>query len=528
MRTIRTIYYIAQADLLERIRQYSFMLMIAITMLLAYFFVPPVDAGYITMSLEQSRGVYNSAWVAGSVALSTTIFLSLFGFYLVKNSIDRDRRSRVSHIIGSTPVKKLYYMIGKWCSNFIVLAIIVAFIMLIALIMQWVRGEVMKVELWPLLSPFLLVTLPLMAVIASLALLFESIKWLQGGIGNVIYFILYMIISTSTSFEVFGISAITSDMILELSAIDAHYNGNYSAGILFQEGPTKTFVWTGVDWTVELVLQQLSLFLVAFLIIPVTAIVFRGFKAEEDGQTRTKAKKEWMESDKEHSVPRIRPAQLTPVVIKDSFWALVRAEWQLMMKGASLIWYMIALILCILCMTLPVTASSQWMIWPLTWIWPMLLWSGMGNKEIRFRTEFLIASSPRYVFRQLTAVWIAGVLLSCVTGSGMFIRFVLERNVELLIYWVSAAILIPSLALALGILTRNNRAFEVIYMLLWYLGPFNKMPFLDFMGTSSKDGTTWITESSYNPLVVGFVYLLIGAALLAFSYIGRSRLTHSM
>ncbi|MBH5319885.1 ABC-2 transporter permease [Paenibacillus sp. GSMTC-2017] len=527
MNMIRTIYFIAQADFLERTRQYSFLLMIGFTMLAAYFFVPPADAGYVTLYLEEVRGIYNSAWVGGSVSLSTTMFLSLFGFYLVKNSIDRDKQSKVGEIIASTPIKKLYYIIGKWISNFAVLTIIVMAIMVIALIMQWVRGEVIEVELWQLWSPFLFMTLPMMSVIASLALFFESVKVLQGGIGNVIYFVFYIIFSTSKVFDLLGTGIITSDMIADLSAIKTSYTGTYGIGILIQAGPSETFLWNGVDWTEALIKQQLVLPLVAVLLLPVAALLFRGFKGDTGRGIKTNNNNIVEETKRVTFFPRIRAVELTPVGVNESFWTLVRAEWYLMMKGASLIWYIIATILSVLCLTLPVASSSQWMIWPLTWIWPILLWSNMGCREIRNNTQYIVASSPRYVARQLTAVWIAGVLLSFVTGLGMAIRFILEGEVEQLIYWLTAAVFIPSLALASGVFTRSNRTFEVVYMLIWYMGPFNKMDYLDFMGTTSAEGTTWVTNTGFNPWAVGFVYLIVSAGLLVVAYTSRSRLAQS-
>jgi hypothetical protein len=49
--------------------------------------------------------------------------------------------------------------------------------------------------------------------------------------------------------------------------------------------------------------------------------------------------------------------------------------------------------------------------------------------------------------------------------------------------WATAALFIPSLALALGVWSSSNKLFEVLYMVLWYVGPVNQTPYLDFMGT---------------------------------------------
>ncbi|MDQ0090152.1 hypothetical protein J2T12_003566 [Paenibacillus anaericanus] len=533
MNGIRTIYHIARADLLERIRQYSFLVTLGITMLVAYIFVPPADAGFVTLYFDKYRGIYNSAWVGGAVALSTTLFLSLFGFYLVKNSILRDERTRVGQIIASTSVKKFHYLLGKALSNFAVLSIIVFFILIVALIMQVVRGEVMQVELWQLLSPFVFMALPVMAVVAALAVLFETRPVLQGGLGNVLYFFLYIIIGTSSSFSAFGTEIITSDMMNEVVSIHPDFTGSYSIGILVLEQPLELFEWQGVEWTAAIMQQRALYFILAFLVIMGATLLFRGFKEDsikvkkESGSSqqvvRDPAVADLIDNDKGESFQSIQVADLTPVKVRKSFLALVFAEWRLMMSGASMVWFGITSILIILCILLPASSASQGMIGPIAWIWPLMLWSGIGSREARHQTYDLVASTPRFVIRQLSAVWVSAVMLTCLTGSGMAIRFILEVNVEALAYWVAGVILIPSLALASGVLTKTNRTFEVLYMIIWYLGPFNKMPFLNFMGEVRTTEDSWVAGVGLNAWSMSFIYILIGIGALLLAYMSRKR-----
>ncbi|WP_433944668.1 hypothetical protein [Paenibacillus sp. SN-8-1] len=535
MGRLHIIYQIARADLLERIRQYSFLVTLGITMLAAYFFVPPVEAGYVTLYLVEYRGIYNSAWVGGSVAISTTFCLGLLGFYLVKNSIGLDERSGVGQIIASTSIKKRHYLIGKWISNYAILTIIVMVVILVAIIMQLIRGEQMRVELWPLLSPFLIMTLPTMSVVAALAVLFETRQELQGGLGNVIYFVLFLLYSIGSSSIVFGPNVITSSMIKGLISIKPDFSGTYSIGILVPDTPLELFEWQGVEWTRALLLQQLSLILLALLFILVAALWFHGFRNEGMNE---RSKRQEPASNSTHSETlldgnnvvadsevkyermdsTVRVSSLTPATVRDSFLSLVHAEWSLMMKSASLGWYVVASLLFVLCLVIPVTVSAQWMIWPITWIWPLLFWSGMGSRESRYQTQYLVALSPRFAARQLSAVWVSGFMLACVTGGGMLVRLILEGDAEHFMYWVSAVVLIPSLSLACGVLTKTNRTFEVIYMIIWYLGPFNQTPYLDFLGTRlAEGGPFWVMNS---------IYVAISIGLLIVAYMSRQRLAY--
>lgn len=534
---VHTVYHIARADLLERIRRFSFIITLGLTMLVAYFFVPPLEAGYVTLHLDDHyRGIYNSAWVGGSVALSTTMFLSLIGFYLVKNSILRDHKTRVGYIIASTTVKKLHYLLGKAISNFIVLSMIVCLTMIMALIMQLTRGEVMEIELWSLVSPFLLVTFPMMSVVAALAVLFESRMALIGGLGNVIYFIIFIIFNTIPSLSALGTAVVTSDMAEEFSKFKPDFNGSYGIGFLDPEVPIELFEWHGMSWTGGLVLQQLSIFLVGIVIVAVAALLFRGFQESNEKSLGMKGKNSSssgtesvekksiaeMESGLEGSsgltqgLPSlVRASELTKVKVRIKFLPLVKAELKLMMKSTSLGWYAIAAVLSILCLVMPVKLSSQWLIWPVLWIWPLLLWSGMGSREARYQSKYLVVSSPRYVVRQLSAVWVAGIVLTLVIDMGMLIRFVIEGDYQHLMLAVISAILVPSLALVLGVLTGTSRAFEVLYMIIWYLGPLNKTAGLNFLGSA---------DVGLNVGAMSLVYILASAGFLVLAYAFRSKL----
>jgi hypothetical protein len=118
-------------------------------------------------------------------------FISLANFYFVKNTIQRDRETRVGEILASTPLSKLLYILSKVLSNFAVLSLMIVILVLSAIVMQLVRGEDTHIQLWKLLAPFLFLAVPVMAVVAAVAVLFETIPFLRSGFGNVAYFFLW-------------------------------------------------------------------------------------------------------------------------------------------------------------------------------------------------------------------------------------------------------------------------------------------------------------------------------------------------
>jgi hypothetical protein len=134
----------------------------------------------------------------------------------------------------------------------------------------------------------------------------------------------------------------------------------------------------------------------------------------------------------------------------------------------------------------------------------------MGAREARNGTESLIFSCEHALYYQLYAGWFAGMTITMVTGIGFFLRLAINLDRDGLLAWLAAAMLIPSLALALGVWSGSSKLFEVIYTLWWYAGPMSHVPGLDFINPASASGA----HQFYSVLVCG---LLIAA------YLGRRR-----
>jgi hypothetical protein len=163
---------------------------------------------------------------------------------------------------------------------------------------------------------------------------------------------------------------------------------------------------------------------------------------------------------------------------------------------------------------LPVTASYA-LLYPIASIWPLFIWSGLGNRETRFQTHQLVFSTAHPLVRLLPMHWLAGVLCTLLVTAGMALRLLLMGDMgELLLFGVGT-LFIPSLALAAGIWVGNGRLFEVIYLIWWYAGPVNHVPVLDLLGAGT------IRAEAITQLSVG--YLLVTLLLLMLALVGRLR-----
>ena len=185
MRGFNAVFNIALADFLERIRRFSFLVVLGATAAAGYSMVPSSDASYNGFVMAGCRGIYNSPWIGTIVGITVVCLLSLIGFHLVKDSVGRDYETRVGQIVAATPVSRLEYIIGKWLSNLAVLSSILLVLTVVAVIMRLVRGEAPPLDLPGLIAPIWLISLPVLAWVSAFAVLFETIPLLRGSFGYV-------------------------------------------------------------------------------------------------------------------------------------------------------------------------------------------------------------------------------------------------------------------------------------------------------------------------------------------------------
>ncbi len=532
MKVFSVIGSMIRTDMAERTRRYSFLITLGILLFLGYYFLPPADV-IVSMSLKLDtyRGIYNSAWVGASIAIIASMVLSLPSFYLVKNAIARDEQSRMGQIIAATPMGRVLYTLGKALSNFVFLSIMVLVLMAAALLTQLLRSESMVIQWWDLFSPFIFSTLPVMAMVAALAVLFETIPFLRGGFGNVVYFFLFMFSVSMSSISMskwdltsstmlgdfFGMAPLLSSMRIACREVFPDYTGGIILGVSDINNPLQTFVWDGVQWDWGILSMRLLWCFIALLCALLASIFFNRF--DTAAETRKPSKKNdpvntnqpaFME---QKSNVYSRDITLTPLdlsVTKVRLTALILSELKLAVKGASLGWFLVSAGIMITGLFIPLQGAKQFIL-SAALIWPLLRLSPMGTREKMNRTDQIVFSSPYAASYQLLAAWLSGLILPLCLCSAVLIRLMITGEFSGFYALAAGLVFITSLALSAGIWSGNGRLFEVFYMLLWYIGPVNKVPFLDYAGASSGSPS----------LITATMYLAAAVVLLSLAFLGR-------
>jgi len=540
MTGFNAIYSLARADFLERIRRFSFLVVLGVTVVFGYTLVPPSSASYNGFVMYGSRGIYNSAWIGTLIGLSVASMLSLIGFYIVKDAVNRDYRTRVGQIIASTTISKFEYMIGKWLSNLTVLAAIIAILTVIAVAMQLVRGEDRSVNIWQLAAPIWCMSLPVMAWVAALAVLFETVPLLRGTLGYIAYIALWGWIMMSISLGAMFDSPIDTipynDFMGASASITSMSRSMVAQGLDISTGTTdiyqptsgqtvEHFTWGGVDWGFQLILGRLLWLAGSLGIVLLTALPFDRFdpaRRRLEVRIRKKSKKRRKRAGEGTSTvtdgsrsggigfTRLTPLSEAPK--RTRFWTLTRIELRMLLAGMAWWWYAGALGLIIASAVVP-KEPVRILLLAIAWAWPMMIWSLMGNREHHFQTEPLVFPVARSVRRQLPATWIAGTIVALVMGSGYGLRLLLAGRTEMFAALIVGAMFVSALALACGVWTNGSRVFQILYPVLCYLGLWGVFRWFDFKGVNPE------SVAAGAPLF----FLLLTAVLLVLAVLGRRR-----
>lgn len=530
MKSMRVLYHLARADFLERARRYSFLVTLFVIVVITYLYLPPInDIAWIYLNLGSARPIYNSAWIGIAVAALMSEFFPLFGFYLVKNTIERDRTTGVGEIIATTPISRPTYTIGKWLSNFAVFVAIVIVTILTSLVLQFVRAEDFSIDAWALVAPFVFLILPMLAFIAALAVLFETISWLRGGFGNLIYYIVYAIaVLVGNLQEIMGVWRFVNEACAASFAQCKPGRQIDIGGLPLANLPT--FRFDGVEWTFEIVFWRFAWIVVSILVALCAAFFFHRFDPSRIGKTPFAQLKQMVlgfvlePPSVSENMTDAKPApitaprvMLTPLMRKDTtmlrlYLHMFTAELRLTFKGTHWLLYLVALGVVVVSL-LTLMDITRLVMLPLAMVLPVLVWSSLGVREVQHHTDPIVFALPYALRNQLLVSWLVGLFVALVMASGVIVRLALIGDWSSCIAVIIGALFVPSLAIALGCWCGTSKLFQAIYLFVWYLAAVQGVVFIDFMGHFPQTVN----------LGIPWLFAIVAIGLLVVAAFGRQR-----
>jgi hypothetical protein len=306
-----------------------------------------------------------------------------------------------------------------------------------------------------------------------------------------------------------GLALLKADMTEEVLKVFPDYDGSFMLGSMDTE-VTDTFTWTGIGWTPAVIATRFAYIVLAILLTLLAALFFDRFDPSRGKPMRIKTSATDSAPEVDSAPKVLSTPKLTPLTSANqfSFGRVLFAELKLLLKGQRWWWYLGAAGIIIACLV-GKSAVTREIILPVAWVAPLLIWSSIGNREVHNNVQQLTFSSASPLWRQLPAQWLAGFIVTLIMASGAALRYAIDGDTVGLLALFSGALFIPSLALATGVWSGTTKLFEILYMVIWYLGPLNNVPNLDYIGAKT-DG--------YPQIFIPF-----SIALIAFAIYGRAR-----
>lgn len=515
----RRIRDVLWADFLVRIRKPATVVIFLVLCFSAYLWVPDPSAGYALISVHGQRVLYDSPAMAFATGVLYSLLMTLFGFFIVKGSIEIDSRSRCGLVIASTPTASWEYLLGKILGNVLFLTTLAVGFMLSSMVMQLVRGEA-SLDPIPYLVYYALLVPPGIMFVSSVAVLFESTARLAGRAGEVLYFFLWtLLLGVSIAWHTQGANPglyfdYTGVGFLEQMLRDMMGSDGVSIGAALYD-PTKDPIVFGAArvktaWILPRIVSTITPLL---LLVPAT-VLFHRFDPSRTRVTHGRRGPGF--------VGRLSGLARRPVSLAFSRLASGLG------RRRSLTGAIVSEALLILLLH-PLAATALGFLTLISGIAPLglltsgvlpaifavlaVMLAGASSREHRSGTVALTASIPRlerhYLTWKLGAALVIGLTFLAVPA----IRIGIAAPNRLLSVVVGLLFTVAG-AMALGLITRTPKAFLVLFLSFWYvvLNDGGRTPWLDFAGFFGS--ATSSTHLLYAALAI--LVLSLAQAIVAF------------
>lgn len=499
------------ADYRQRSRSRGFWLTLLLTSAITFLLFPAENALYSVVNINGYRGVYNSAFIGDTLSLLNSLVFPIFGFYLIKNALLQDQRNKVDSLLAASAMNRFSYLGGKVISNFLLLSTLIVTMSLTAILIQYYRGESYQLDWYTLFKPQLIIVVPMTLIIAFLGVLFESIKLLRGGVGNLLFFFLWMPLLILQMESGLGANLIISQLESAVSLLPV-ISDNVAIGGMPIDEPLKTFLWHGTSFDEKAFYFWLYCLLFCLVVFLVSTIFYQRY---DSSPTRFNKRAKLITPDKfsQSIIPENHVSQLSPLTAnktQQAFFRLLIGEFRLLVRGRVWWWYTGALIQIVLAIVLPIE-TVRLILLPLFGIWSILIVSSLGCRDHQFNTLSIISYNVTTETQRLFCMWLAATVLQLILASGLLIKLTLETQSFSALQLIIGCCFIPALAITLGKLTQTTRTFEIVYLLLWYMGPVEKISVIDFLGVTSNSEIS--SSVTFGILTLALLIMLFGLSL---------------
>jgi hypothetical protein len=477
---------IVGADFRIRFRRVSTVIVFLLLSAFAYVWIPAPSTGRTLIQINGQRAIYNSGAIGMGTASLGMMFVGLFGFYVISNAIRRDVLTRCGVIAASTPMRSGEYLLAKFLGNLTFLVTFLCGFMLSSMAMLLVRGEA-RIEPLVFIEQYLLLTPPAIVFVSAVAVLFESIRWLSGKVGDVLYFFLWcavfgLVVASETThgainwarcFDFTGFGFMISQLQRTLQTHSVSIGAS-------NFDPTKpTILFPGLTLTREWIVPRIISLLTPLLLLPIAALFFHRFDPVRTKQVSGKGRRNWIGKIQNLFKPLSRRA-VALLTLPGRGGSFLGAMWiDALLTLTLLPFAFVAFVAITIASFLAPLAGML----PIVFAVLAVIISDVVTRDTRAGILPSVRAIPR--LREHYVWWKLGstLLLSFLLCAGPLFRTISHGGVAIGAL-ICGIVLVATTATALGILTANPKTFIVGFLTFWYVVVNDKgaSPLLDFAG----------------------------------------------
>lgn len=505
---------------LEYVRSYNFLIVTIFTIFLAFSFLPGPDANYSTLSFGGYQGAYNSIWIGYISAIMSSIFISLFGYFLIMGAIQKDVDCHVGAIIAATPISNTEYLFCKFLANFFTLLTILIIVLLTSIAMFYNFESPYSLELINFIIPYTIITIPTLLFVSILAVFLEVFlenKKTFQYIVFILFFLGMLFYSPNTKnayyLDFFGTHYITDKMENQVDLISSSPENILSIG--FVKGgrkEKKTLIFEKIPFSNKVIYNRLILTILYISLLIISAFFFLRFRTPISQRKNEKSSNSIkVASDKSSSFEL--SSHIKKTTFSFSILPLIFSELKMISRKGSNFVNGITLIGMIGSMFAPIEIVYQFMI-PILLVCHINRLSDLTVKDRLLRTDCFTLTSFKPIYRLFFSRLLVGFLICFFSLIPIMIRLLFDFNFIAILLLINGVVLLNLVAAILGTLTHSQKFFEVFFIFLTYAN-LNNISYSDYYGA---------TDQSYRYLGI----MLAISLTLSFTLLILKKINHAV
>lgn len=503
---LHRLFAVIAADVRIRLRRPSTAVVFVLLSAMPYLWIPAPSTGRAVLAIEGRRALYNSAAIGTATAALATVFIGLFGFYVISNALRRDVLTRCGFVIASTTLRGSEYIAGKFAGNVAFLSIFSFGFMLTAMAMVIVRGEA---PLEPLVfaKQYLLLLPPSIVFVSAIALLFECTPFLRSKVGDLLYFFVWLAAigavvafveggaaPAAAAFDISGIGFVVQQMK------STYHTTNIAIGGTTFDATRGPIVFRGLDASGGWLLLRVAATLWPLSLLAIARLFFHRFDpARVRVLPNERAHSSWLGRLNRISKPFVRVGYVAGTTLPRA--ALTDAMTTLAvfpLAGIAIVAFAIAALV-----------ADPRAVLPAAFVACALALADVATREKRAATTSLVYALPQLRERFVLWKFLSALFVAIAFLAIPLARLAIARPTSILAALTGLAVLVAA-ATALGIVSATPKTFLVVFLTFWYVVMSDKgaTPALDFAG--------W--NGTATPAVT-LTYAAVAMALLAAAHL---------